>query len=159
MVFVPFNARMHQEQRQQHSFEDINFKGKNTPPSIHAIPDQVVVAHPPSDVVVAANTATAYFLDTLKRTDNECCQWQHPPTLEICPLLAQWGSCWVMGGDYIIMHYYVVAAVAISIAAILSLFLDKSYCDVIHIKHIMLQNRVKSRSLQNVANTEKHKLN
>lgn len=56
--------------RQQHSFEDINFKGKNTAPSIHAIPDQVVVAHPPSDVVVAANTATAYFLDTLKRTDN-----------------------------------------------------------------------------------------
>lgn len=48
-----------------------------------------------------------------------------------------------MGGDYIIMHYYVVAAVAISIAVILSLFLDKSYCDVIYIKHIMLQNRVK----------------
>lgn len=151
---------MHQEQRQQqHSFEDINFKGKNTPPSIHAIPDQVVVAHPSSDVVVAANTATAYFLDTFKRTASVVNGNTHLH-LKYALLLAEWGSCWVMGGDYIIMHYYyVVAAVAISIAVILSLFLDKSYCDVIHIKHIMLQNRVKSRSLQNVANTEKHKLN
>lgn len=148
---------MHQEQRQQHSFEDINFKGKNTP-SIHAIPDQVV-AHPPSDVVGCGSKHGNCIFPRYVETDRQCCQWQqHPPTLEIFPLLAEWASCWVMGGDYIIMHYYVVAAVAISIAVIL-FFLDKSYCDVIYIKHIMLQHRVKSGSLQNVANTEKHKLN